>query len=140
MGSRTIKIDMGHKLPHWGRGFDRLDGPIPDGAVKEWTEACEVFFGATQQYAHVLSGDMVSSGRLSMSRGLSEIEGLIEYNGGRRSNAKPWWKHQEIDYTQYEVARGGSHDFFRRALVKTRDHMTEAAGKALGEAIDEVLG
>jgi hypothetical protein len=134
MAHRTIKIKLGGAYGGWERGMARLEGPVPEKARREWHEGCEVYFGATQQYAHVLSGDMVSTGRLDMDHGESEVTGTISY-GGEHGHATG----QMVDYVWYEVRRRGSHDFFRRALTRSIPQMEEHAGSMIRAAMEELF-
>lgn len=138
--ANEMRIYAAGDFDRWLNAFNELGGPgVPAAAVEEWNVACEILFGATQQYAHVLSGDMLSSGKLEVDVEGKDVVGTITYGGGQRSNTKPHWKHQEIDYVPYELARGGSHDFIDRAVVKTVPRLEEAVGKMIEAALKEAL-
>lgn len=139
MARDMIVIYGDETFRQWLRGLAKMGERIPQASVDEWNDACEVLFGATQQYAHVLSGDMLSSGRLKVEREGLTVVGTITYGGGQRTNIPSHWKHQEIDYTPFELARRGSHDFIERAVVKTIPRLEEAAGKMVEIAFREAM-
>lgn len=131
--AREIRITTDQTFALWVRSFTKLGSiPISPAAVEEWEQAVEVMFDLTQQYAHVLSGDMVRSGEMGIDEvSRTSIQASIRYGGGQRSNTKPHWKHQTIDYTKYELRRGGSHDFFQRAHQAAENRLQRGARDAL---------
>ncbi|QOP66160.1 hypothetical protein SEA_DANIELLEIGNACE_19 [Arthrobacter phage DanielleIgnace] len=133
----TVRIMADRGLVRWQKGFRGVaekSRHLPHGVVHKWQTAVEVMFGATQQMIHVVSGDLQGSGRMDIVEETGEtVTAAITYGGGRRSNAKPTWKHQEIDYAKYELERGGSHDFFTRAEKKSRKRLQEGVGEGLVE-------
>jgi hypothetical protein len=133
MGRSSIRIYPDARFVRWVHNFNGLGrGPLPRGTVEAWRTATEVFFGATQQMIHVDSGDLLGSGKMEIEDETHEsVTAAVTYGGGRKSDAKPWWKHQEIDYAKYELGRGGSHDFFARAAQKTHKRLQQGAGNAL---------
>lgn len=131
MADDGIKIVRSAGFDSWVRGLERVGNEIPREAEEEWEQAVEMLFGGTQQYAHVVSGDMVTGGEMAMHREGDQLVGEISYGGNRRSDAKPWWKHQYVDYVEYELRRGGSHDFFQVAL----DRLTPAVEQGLSRAL-----
>lgn len=123
----------------WVSNFEKIGrgGPLPMAAVREWENAVEMLFAAGQQYAHVDSGDMLSSGRMEIEdKSGGRITGAITYGGTRKSDAKPWWKHQFVDYTKYELERGGAHDFLKRASNATHRRLTGASGDVLKKIME----
>lgn len=135
MAIKNLRVTVDSQYHKWEAGFARLgSGEIPHSAVRAWEDACEVYYGATQQYVHVISGDLKKSGRMHVHREASRVVGEISYAGKRRSK-----KHGLVDYTWYEVRRGGSHDFFRRAFVKSAPIMEEMAALMVGRALKELM-
>lgn len=128
-----IRIFPDARFVRWQRNFEKLGSrPMSREAIDEWEQATEVMFDLTQQYAHVLSGDMKKSGKMEIeSHDRTSITAAITYGGTQKSDAKPTWKHQLVDYTQYELARGESHDFFSRAHKKAQDRLEQGALDAL---------
>ena len=137
-GSFTIYPDA--RFRRWVSNFDRIGrtGPPPPAAVREWETAVEMMFAASQQYVHIDSGDLLSSGSCEIEDVDSHtITGAITYGGTRKSDAKPWWKHQFVDYTKYELERGGSHDFLKRASNATHRRLTAASGDVLKKMMEQ---
>jgi len=132
-----IRIRPDENFIRWTRNFQKLGSkPISPAAVMEWELATEILFDLTQQYAHVDSGDMKRSGKMHMERpGANSITGVITYGGTRKSDAKPHWKHQMVDYTKYEIARDGQHDFVARARRSAENRLQKASLKALEKHI-----
>lgn len=139
MARGYVKIIADRKMVKWVKNFGELGAKVTPGAVKEWEAATEVMFGATQQYIHVDSGDLQGSGSIEIEDETRHtITAAISYGGGQRSNAKPHWKHQEIDYAKYELERGGSHDFFQRAANKTHKRLQQGVGDGLRRMVEEM--
>ena len=94
----------------------------------------EVLFSHTQQYAHVLSGDMKSTGNLEVELGESglTIDADLSYGGPAASG-------EDVDYTIYELRRGGSHDFFARALKQSTKILEEGGGHAMIEVMRDAF-
>lgn len=112
----------------WEHGFEQLALPHVQEAVKrEWEQAVEVLFSATQSYAHVLSGDMVDTGDYEMSVDGTKVIGAISYGGLASSG-------NDVDYTKYELARGGSHDFYARGMQKSRKRLEKGTADMLRAA------
>lgn len=128
-----IRIFPDARFVRWQRNFDKLGRkPMSRAAVEEWEQSTEVMFDLTQQYAHVLSGDMKKSGTMGVEEVTpTSITCHITYGGTRKSDAKPHWKHQFVDYTQYELRLGGDHDFFQRAHRKAQDRLEKGAMNAM---------
>lgn len=68
-------------------------------------------YSATQAKVHIDTTSLKNSGRQksTMNRATDVWEGIITYGGPSRPIP-------EVDYAQYEQARGGSHDFMQPAV------------------------
>lgn len=136
----SARVRPGHMvisvgLEDWKRGFRHLEKEnVSRVAVEKWSLAVEVLFAATQQYAHVLSGDMISTGRHKTGREGTDIVGEIEY-GGIPGEATG----EMVDYTEYELKRKGSHDFYARAARATKDRLEAGVGEMLEAAFSEAF-
>jgi hypothetical protein len=118
----------------WTRGFEQLALPhVQHAAEQEWEQAVEVLFSATQSYAHVLSGDMVDTGDYEMSVEGTQVIGAISY-GGLASNGN------DVDYVKYELGRGGSHDFYARAMHRSRERLEKGTADMLKAAFRAAFG
>ena len=130
--AHEIRIHPDATFVQWVKSFTKLASGMPMSreAVEEWEQATEVMFDLTQQYAHVLSGDMLRSGTMGIEEvSRTSITAHITYGGGQRSNTRPHWEHQKIDYVKYELRRGGSHDFFKLAH-QSAERRLQAGAKA----------
>ena len=134
---REFRIYPDAVYARWIRNFNKLGTqPMSRAAIAEWEVHAEILFDLTQQYAHVDSGDMKRSGDVKFeSSSPTSITSIISYGGGRKSDAKPHWKHQFIDYTKYELERDGQHDFFKRAQSAGEKRMAKGALRALEKHI-----
>jgi hypothetical protein len=130
-GLLVMRVD----LSRWTGGFDKLSEPhVSQAAVDEWDKAVEVLFAATQRYAHVLSGDMVSTGRYSTAKDGDQIVGTVEYGDQIGPSG------EMVDYVQYELRRKGSHDFFARGVRSSRSRLEEGAGQMVEAAFNAAFG
>jgi len=136
MARSSVRFVQDDTFAHWLSSFRKLkDGEkLPASAVREWRAANEVLFSHTQQYAHVLSGDMKSTGNLEVELGESglTIDADLSYGGPASSG-------EDVDYTVYELRRGGSHDFFARALKQSTSILEEGVGHAMIELMRDAF-
>lgn len=130
-GTIVFAVDM----ERWTHGFEKLDDPrVSAAAVRAWDTAVEVFFAATQQYAHVLSGDMISTGRYETKQDGGDIVGTLEYGDQIGPSG------EMVDYVKYELRRKGSHDFYARGYRATRERLDQGVGEMLSAAFDAAFG
>lgn len=101
----------------------RAVGEFPDEAIDStelgWERATEVFYERTQEFVHVISGRLKSTGTHRVERHGDVIEGIVEYGGIAADG-------ELVDYAIYEHARGGDHAFLDRGWEST-SHTFEAA-------------
>lgn len=112
--------------PNWGswvRGFKDL-GRKAAAADTARTMALNLFFARTQQYVHIISGDLKRSGKVTKSWSGGVWVGEVQYGS------------TDVDYAHAEIARGGSHDFVGRAWESTEAIMAKAIGSTWGEITD----
>lgn len=95
----------------WADVFDSLGQIATNEARSVWEEFGQAFFDRTQEYAHVITGEMKASGHLDV--GGEGLETSIEV-------------HYDAEYTKYELARGGSHDFMTRGWQASRADFEQA--------------
>ncbi|AMM44196.1 hypothetical protein BJD78_gp26 [Arthrobacter phage KellEzio] len=128
-GRNSVRFIQDETLAHWVSSFRHLENkPLPASVVREWRAANEVFFSNTQQAAHVLSGDMKRTGSLEVELHESGIliDADLSYGGMAPSG-------EDVDYTIYELRRGGSHDFFARGLRQSTRILEEGVGSGIIE-------
>lgn len=122
-------------VDRWVHGMEKLTvAALPASAVHEFKLGVEVFFAATQQYAHVLSGDMVDTGEYEVEKEHDAVVGTLSYGGKRGPSGRM------VDYVKYELRRKGSHDFYGRGLRKARERLEEATGNMIEKAFQEAMG
>lgn len=64
-------------------------------------------FEDTQERVHVVTGSLRGSGKTSSEFDGAGWAGVIEYGGSSSG-----FVNDPVEYAQYEMARGGDHDFF----------------------------
>lgn len=99
----------------------------PDVLRPEWEQANEIFFDRTQQYVHVITGDLKSSGRQRVVIEGGRLVGYVQYGDGT------------VDYAQAELDRGGDHDFLGRGWEATQVYISALFGKMWIRAFDSQL-
>ena len=122
--TKYVTVTVSKELADWVKGLSNFD--LGDPAMEQWQAANDVFFERTQRFAHIISGDMKRSGRMETSIEGKQIIGETTY-GGVTGTKGP------VDYTVYELARGGSHDFIARALASTTSTLQDGLYEAIVE-------
>ncbi len=100
----SFRVEVSHELSDWMTALDGAGRPQPE-AVAAWTAGVEVFFGATQDVVHVVSGDLKRSGHASVAVVGPEMVGTVEY---------------DAEYAMDEILRGGDHDFMQRGFEQVQ--------------------
>ena len=109
----------------WIDGLDRLVRGVGEHQVDEWRYATERFFDRTQQYTHIITGDLKASGRYGVDRARHEITGHVTYGGT-----------PQCDYAIYEFMRGGEHDALNSGYVANIDVFEQALVDGIAAEID----
>lgn len=109
-GRSPIRLETPGELAEWISGFDQLGRNLREPTLVGWGVATEVFFSRTQEYVHVLSGDLLASGsyRVFALGGAGTIVGEVKYGGGK------------VKYALIEEHRGGSHAYMSRGWEATQ--------------------
>ena len=126
MGKGGIRIEVSN-LDFWVKGLTAAE--VGPGAVAVWSAAVDVWFSKTQQYVHVISGDLKSSGEQDVTLHGRVIEGALTYSGG-----------PDRSYAVYEIRRGGAHDFLTRGFVATQKIFQRALVDAMEGMVVNVIG
>lgn len=107
---RNVSVTVSDDLAKWVNGLS--DFEIGDPALEQWQQVADVFFERTQRFVHIISGDLKTSGKEEVSVDRKTVNADTTYGGvfGTRG---------PVDYAVYELANGGAHDFFTRALTST---------------------
>jgi hypothetical protein len=106
--------------------MDALDriGRLPYGQMDKWETATERFYDRSQQFVHVDSVALKSSGRFDVQRVVHRAIGELVYGGTHG-----------VDYAIYEFGRGGNHDAPQRAMNATAANFVRTVGDmAMGAA------
>lgn len=115
-----LQVKISAEWDAWINGFDRLTDDIEAHAARTFEEAAEVMFSRSQTFAHVITGDMLSTGRVEVDEGRNEVEARVMYGG------IPGKSGRIVDYAAIENARGGSHAFLDRAWEATEAQFARA--------------
>lgn len=114
------------RVSGWDGVMDALDriGRLPDGQMDLWRTATERFYDRSQQFVHVDSVALKSSGRFEVQRVVHRAIGELIYGGTHG-----------VDYAVYEFGRGGQHDALQRAMNATAANFARTVGDmAMGAA------
>ena len=118
-------------IRRWENGLTNLQ--VDANAKAVWDQAADVYFARTQQYAHVISGDMKRTGSKT-----TRIEGQTVVSGAVYGGIAPSGKN--VNYVQFEIARGGSHDFLGRAIVSTQRIFQSVMAEAAAAMVINQIG
>lgn len=113
----SVRFDV--DLSSAGRELDRLArGPAPR-IVLGLESVFLAAFQETQQIVHVITGSLRGSGKPETSFDGEAWEGTVFYGG-----ASPGFPNDPVNYAIYELARGGSHNFFG-PMYRTPDQIRQ---------------
>lgn len=109
MPNNRVTFTVPRELTGWKRGFEKLPVEIAVAGTEMWKAATDVLFDRSQQYVHVITGDLKSSGtsRTYIAEG-SQLVGEVSYGN------------DQVDYAQYEEDRGGEHAYLQRAWLDSQ--------------------
>lgn len=127
----TVKIP--DEFKKWRTGLDHFT--LADADTVLWDQANDYAFSETQRRVHVLSGDLKRSGRQDKA----QIDGLTLI-GGFTYGGVPGQFHKIVNYAEYELARGGTHDFITPSVVAFRRRYEEAILEIAIRAVKRSVG
>lgn len=110
MTTTRVRFSVGGAYAGWLRGLDRLPEEAAREAETEWQVSTELLFDRSQQYAHILSGDMKATGRYDVQADGLTVVGEVVYGGAVAGTDTV------VDYAWYEHQRGGDHAYLLRAF------------------------
>lgn len=125
----SVHVTISPEWERWVRGFQNVGGDVEEAAERTFKQAGEAFFAATQNNVHVLSGDLLSTGRVETRGTGSEVTTEVMYGG------IPGASGTLVDYAIHEENRGGSHAFIERGWEQTERMFSQA----LPDAWDAVV-
>lgn len=121
-----VEIRVSSNWDRWQTGLRHLDRELGIAVEQVWDATTDVFFDRSQEYAHVLSGDMKDAGRATISHeGRGTIVGTVEYadRGDKKGGV----------HAVMEEKRGGEHAFLTRAWEATEAMFSRAIPEAWAE-------
>lgn len=113
----TVSADLGR----WISGTRRFEQDMHDEVRRQFAAANDVFYDKTQQYVHVETGNLKSSGKREYEEERGEVTALLVY---------------DTDYAIYEENRGGSHAYMSRGWQAAESTFE----RAMPEAFERVVG
>lgn len=112
----------------WAAGLRDGEKHVTAAAMVYWAAAGDVLFDRSQEYVHILSGNLKASGRQRTFKTPQGVTFEVVYGGG------------EVDYAIYEIARGGDHDFLGRAVEVSTRIFDQAMVKIFDDAMERSRG
>ena len=110
-----MKIIVPLRFQKWSLGARALAGGFR-GQAPMWHLANEQFYDRTQEYVHVVSGALKSSGREEVGLDGARVVATVEYGN------------EDVPYAQIEIDRGGEHDFMGRAWEDSQEVFQDIFG------------
>ena len=124
-----LQITTPANFQRWSLGARALPGGFRGASGPLWQLANENFFSLTQQYVHVESGDLKSTGRETVTVEGSRVVATVEYGGVVPGTGRT------VDYAQFELNRGGDHDYMGRAWEEAQDVFQGVFGQTWGRVV-----
>lgn len=117
----SVKFTVSRELQGWIDGLSDMErARARPELIGAWKVAGELMLDRTQQHVHVDTGDLKSSGSLSMFDESDGVVAEITY---------------DAEYAIYENARGGDHAFMDRGFEESRDTFERALARGLEQVI-----
>ena len=103
--------EEGDPIKNWIAAISKTAGP-PHKTTKLLEALLDAAFMETQAATHVITESLKASGKVSSDFDGDKWEGVISYGGPLWRVPTPGPPNDPVDYAVYEMARGGTHDFF----------------------------
>jgi hypothetical protein len=113
----SFKIITPRNFVSWSLGARSIAGGFLGAGAPLWHLANEHIFAETQRYVHVITGDLKESGREEVHLEGLRVVATVSYGGG------------DVDYAEYEFARGGTHDALARGWEASQGTFQDTFGK-----------
>jgi len=110
-----VRVEISVELDRWIQGFGALEAELLQRGRDSWQQAVDSLFDYSQEYVHVLSGELKASGEKRVVAEGDRLVGEVEY---------------DTPYAIYEHARGGSHSFLQLAYLRTYERFERALPRA----------
>jgi hypothetical protein len=115
-------------LDRWIAGFEATAKSRPsEEALLRWGQATEEMYDRSQEYVHIITGDLFLSGERDTAKSGWRLVGTVSYGG------------PEAPYAEYEFGRGGDHDALLRAYVATHDTFEKTLAVIMEEEVQRWL-
>lgn len=129
----TVRIGDLRELDDWAEGFEHLERDLTKALLLEWQTAADVMYEYSQEFAHVLSGEMKASseGPVVSVPDPGTVAAEITYG--------PWENihgHEIKPYAEYEHNRGGEHAFLTLAFNAAERDFGDALAKAFTRTVE----
>jgi hypothetical protein len=119
----TMKITVSRNFQRWSLGARTLPGGFLGVNRPYWELANEAFYDKTQEYVHVITGRLKASGVEEVHLEGARVVATVTYGG------------PEVPYAQYEIDRGGDHDFLGRAWEASQGMFEAIFGQTWNRAV-----
>jgi hypothetical protein len=124
MARSSVSFKTPPEIRRWARGMRDFEGNLIDAAMVHWHAAADVMFGRSQEYVHIVSGNLKSSGRSRVVKLMHSVYCEIIYGGA------------DVVYAQIEEDRGGDHAFLSRAFEATESTFSASMTAIFNDAMD----
>lgn len=116
-----IEIQISRDWDRWIREFGQMAVTLPQEFVDEWQLAADLMYDRSQQYVHVITGQLKASGKPPvMSREGRNVVAAVEYTA---------------PYAAYEERRGDTHGFLQRAYTDVESEFRSALGRGFDRVV-----
>jgi hypothetical protein len=116
----AIEVRISPNFVRWEQGFADLPGAAARAAFRAWDDAARSFYGLSQEYVHVVSGDLKRSGSFKTRADRDGLVAAVTYDS---------------DHAIYEEMRGGPHAFLGRAWEQSEAAFNDVFGGAWQEVV-----
>lgn len=115
--SRQATIKVPKEFAQWIAGFEQLGEQAQEVGLLHWRVATDIFFDRTQQFVHVLTSNLKSSGRSSVRVSNGRVTGTLRYGGAN------------VRYAIIEEERGGDHAYLSRGWEASQATFQKTMGQ-----------
>lgn len=123
---KTVRMITPPELAQWVAGFDGMGQKVRAAGLIHWQVATEVFFSATQEFVHILSGDLLATGK----------QRVFAFEGGKRIIGEVQYGSSKVVYALIENNRGGDHAFLVKGWEQTKEQFSAALVGSIGTVFD----
>ena len=117
----AVEVRVSANYDRWVSGFGNLKREAIERGKQTWETATEVFFDRTQEYAHVVTGEMKASGHAEVDIDADGLVGVVAYDS---------------DHAVFEERRGGSHALITRGWEATSKMFEESFPQVWSQIVE----